>query len=230
MRKFAGGLIVGILSCLLLGAAPRYHHSLYPIQKNGDSAGIGTSDPDTTFEISGSLSVGDGDADTNYVEIDATGDVTFVGSSGLVFGELNVNDNTDTTTFAGTGIANKVQYVEFDTDGESNNTTPSHGDDHIAINITGKYLVTISITANSSGAGARTISFDVFKNNGDTALVHLHAHRTLAGGGGETGSISLSGIADLTAADTVELWIHNETNTNAIIVEDVTMSLVQIGG
>ena len=43
-------------------------------------------------------------------------------------------------------------------------------------------------------------------------------------------SISLSGIATLAVGDTVEVWIQNETGTNDVIVEDISLSIVQVGG
>lgn len=178
----------------------------------------------------GVVTIGDGGA-TNYVEVERDGDVNFVAGAGLQYGAMFVNDNVTETAITGTGVANKVQFTLFDNNGVSNgDVTPDHTNDHITSGKTGDYVIKCCITADSvTGAGAE-FSFDIFINNGATALSPLHAHRTFSGGGGEIGSIALCGIVNLTANDTVELWIHNETNTQNIILSDVTLSIVQVGG
>ena len=159
------------------------------------------------------------------------GQVTFIGDDiGLPYGELSVTDNLSETVILATGEANKVQFLFFDTVGEANRTTPDATENHILVSITGKYLVTISLAAESVAGAAVNMAFNAYKDNGTIKLPHIHAHRDFDGGGGDVGSISLSGISDFTAGDTLELWLWNESNTQNIIVEDVTMSLLQIGG
>ena len=170
-----------------------------------------------------------GDGGTNDVEIDTAGQVIFHGTGGLVFGELSEIDNTTANTFAGSGVANKTQYLQFSA-AQSKNSTASVAQNHIQIDEEGFYSVTASITAESTLGAARQISFNIYKNNGTTAFTNLHAHRDFGGGGGEIGSISLSGIIDVATNDTLELWVHNETGGESIIISDVTFSVVQIGG
>lgn len=178
----------------------------------------------------GALIAGDGGT-TNYTSIDATGDVNFVGGAGLAYGEVSGYDVAATITISGTGIANKVQITSFDTDGPSNDTTPAHGTDDVTITNAGRYLVTVSTTISSAGGGgADTIGLAVYVNNGATLQSNCHAHRKLAGGGGDIGSVSISGICTFAASDTVELWIWNEDSTDDVVVDDCTLSVVQIGG
>jgi hypothetical protein len=40
----------------------------------------------------------------------------------------------------------------------------------------------------------------------------------------------MSDIVALAVDDTVEVWIENETNTENYVVEDITLSLFQLGG
>ena len=62
-------------------------------------------------------------------------------------------------------------------------------------------------------------------------MTNVHAHRTLTGGNTDVGSLSLSGIIDLAAADTVEVFMNTDAAANrSVTVEDITLSLVQIGG
>jgi len=158
-------------------------------------------------------------------------DLLFVGSgSGLPFAEIYAADVTDTITITGTGIANKVQVTSFATDGESNQATPDHTNDHITIDKAGQYLVTVSVSFSSVGGTAYSVGFGLFKNNGATRYSNVTAERNLAGGGADIGSASLSGIIDADAADTLELWVWNNTNTNNVVIENVTLSIVQIGG
>jgi len=168
---------------------------------------------------------------TNAGQVRIGGDQFFEGAgSGLPYGEIFCYDVNDTITIAGTGIANKVQVTSFDTDGVSNLMTPDHTNDHITIVKTGVYLVTVSTHVESEGGTAYVMGLIVCKNNGATLFTNLHAHRALSGGGGDTGSISISGLASLTAADTIEVWCYNDTNTNDIIIADMTLSIVMVGG
>jgi hypothetical protein len=146
------------------------------------------------------------------------------------YGGLSVNDNSNPTVISGSGEANKVQYLFFDTnDPSSGGVTPDHTQDHIIINMSGDYVSICSVTADSvAGAGAE-FSFDIYVNNGATLKDNLHAHRSFTGGGGEVGSISVSGIATFNSDDTFELWVHNEDNTQNIIITDVTCSLNWLG-
>jgi hypothetical protein len=185
-------------------------------------------------DVVGTMVIQDLDINTDLdVGGDSTfsGDLLFIGNgSGLAFAEINVNENPTATTFTGTGEANRVQFAYFDTDGESNNATPDHTENHITITKTGKYFISVSLAATSTAGVSRVISFDIYKNNGTTRLPHIHSHRFFSGGGSDIGSVALSGISDLTVGDTIEIWLHNETNTTSIIVEDVNMSLMQVGG
>ena len=157
------------------------------------------------------------------------GDLNMDGVGGLPFGELWVLANAVETAIGGAGTF--VQFVGFVNNGQSNNTTPDHTNDNITIIETGKYLVTVSIHVESIGAGAAdTISAEVRKNNGTATFSNLHAHRKLAGGGGDIGSVSISGIASLTAADTVELWVANDSNATNLLLADCNLSILKIGG
>lgn len=163
--------------------------------------------------------------------VKVTGDQYFSGSgTGLPYAEIFCYEVGTTITISGTGVANKVQVTAFDTNGVSNQMTPDHTNDHITVDKAGTYLITASISMTSTGGTAYVMDFAVWKNNGATELTNMHAHRSLSGGGGDTGSMSLSGIATLSASDTLEMWCYNATNTNNIIIESATLSAVMIGG
>jgi hypothetical protein len=185
----------------------------------GSGVGIGTTSP------AEKLTVGD---DTNEAHITSTGDLYFTGTAGMVYAGISATDNTTETAISVAGTL--VQVTIFDTNNPSNLCTPDHTNDHITITKAGDYMVVVSATVESVAGGAIVIDLQAKKNNGATALSPVHAHRNMAGGGGDVGSISLSGIVTLAASDTVELWIANDTATGNLIVEDVVLSVIQVGG
>jgi hypothetical protein len=211
----------------------------------GNKLGIGTAAPSTRLDIdAGAMEFAemtapaagaantarlfardDGGGDTELCVRFNTGDIQVI--SPLEFGEISVIDNVSTTTITTMSVA--VQFLFFDTNGSSNGATPDHTNDHITINKTGEYLIDCSLTATSViGSGGR-FAFEIQKNNGASLVGALHAHRQLSGGGGDTGSISLSGLAPLSTGDTIELWVQNDISTQNIIIEDATLSLTMIG-
>ena len=142
------------------------------------------------------------------------------------YGEIYVAGNTTATTIT---VQNTwYQVTVFDTNGLSSGTTPAHGDDHITIATTGTYLVTVSASILSGAGTSDVYECAVYKNNGATQFANLIFERQLAGGGGDVGSASISGLATLTAADTIELWVRNTSSTTDVTFENVTLSVWQV--
>ena len=160
--------------------------------------------------------------------VEIVGDAKFTtAGGGWPFGEIYEKDNTNTMSVSSAAF---TQVLDFAFDGQSNQCTPDHTNDHITIDIAGIYLITCSISAESTAGLGHAVDFCVGKNNGGTLFNNVHAHRDLAGGGGDKGSISLSGIVSLSAADTIELWATTDSVPALdIIVGDCTLSVVQIG-
>lgn len=178
--------------------------------------------------LGGEMLIGDAE---NGVSISLAGILTFMGTAGLSYGEISAYDEGDEIAIATAGIANKVQVTTFDTNGPTKNTTPDHTNDHITVISAGHYFCIVSLHIESAGGGgADEFGFGVYKNNGTTLFENCHGHRKLAGGGGDTGALSLSGLLDLAVGDTIELWCWNEDSTDNIIIDDVTMTLIQFGG
>ena len=168
---------------------------------------------------------------SNYTQWNSSGSQTFVGNAGLQFGEIYANTANSSHAISSAGEASKVQIAAFDTNGVSNGMTPDKDQNHIVVTTTGKYLCTASLHVESAGGGgADLIGVGAYKNNGATQFANIHGHRLLAGGGGDTGSMSLSGVIAAASSDTIELWIWNEDSTDDVVVDDVTLSMMQIGG
>ncbi len=138
------------------------------------------------------------------------------------FACISVTDNVNPITLA---VGVPSQILDFDTNGPSFRATPDHTNDHITIVLTGDYLVVVSATVNSIAGAASRFELTVKKNNGATTIVGLHVDRNIAGGGGNSGSVGVSGIVTFTAGDTVEVFIENETNNQNYIIENITLTV-----
>ena len=199
------------------------------LQNTTGNVGINTITPDTKLQVVGDVKFGDDN--TNYVTVDTTGNMVFVGGAGLPFAEIYCQNSASTLTIATAGKANKVQVACFDTNGKSNNMTPDHTNDHITVTKAGIYMCNVSMTLDSLAGASGEFGFSIYKNNGATEFGNVHVIRDLAAGaGGNHGSVSMSGIIDLAVNDTIELWGWNNSNTQNVTVDSVTMSLVQVGG
>lgn len=176
------------------------------------------------FSIDGTMAGNSDDASPTEKAV-----VTYVAAETLhAYGEISVQDNSTPTAVSSSGW---TQVTIFDTNGHSSNATPDHTNDHITIDsgFAGKYLVTISAAVANSAGVAHVIELGLHKNDGATEFTNVNAHRNLSAGS-DVGSISLSGIIDVSASDTVELWATSDSGTSRnVTISDVTLSLVQIG-
>jgi hypothetical protein len=147
----------------------------------------------------------------------------------LCAGEIWVRGNAAATVIGGAGVY--VQYTGFANNGLASNTTPDHANDHIEIDVAGNYVCLGSFHVESVGGGAAdNVSLEIRKNNGTVIFNNLHSHRLLAGGGGDIGSMSVSGgLSSLAIDDTIELWLTNEDNATNILVSDANILIVRIG-
>jgi hypothetical protein len=81
----------------------------------------------------------------------------------------------------------------------------------------------------SGGGLGFTARINVYVNNGAAPIPGLHVHRAMSGGGGDEGSLGLSGLAIFTAGTTVEVWAANDTNTNNILIPDISLTVSKVG-
>ncbi len=139
-------------------------------------------------------------------------------------GEISVVENSSSDSV---DDATWTQVTRFNTNGLSRTMTPDHTEDHIVVSEAGIYHIMISCAF--SGDASVDWSFKVFCDNGTIAKDNVHTNRKL-GGGGDIGSMSLNGLVQLTAGNTVELWMkHSAGVSKALVIEDCTMTLIRIG-
>jgi hypothetical protein len=143
------------------------------------------------------------------------------------YGEIYVENNSDPTVIPGAGVF--VQVEVFAVNGPFRRTTPNAAENHITVDRAGHYFVAVSASCLSGAGGGAVFHCSVFLNNGATELLNVHWHRRLAGGGGDVGSTSMSGIVELDLSDTLEIWVLNETNGTDIIFQDIDLSLIEVG-
>jgi hypothetical protein len=145
-------------------------------------------------------------------------------SAGLPYAEISVRENLNADTVG----TDPVQFTHFNTNGESNKLTPDHTNDHIFINIGGRYLIVVSVAAQSDDAQSIEMDISCWKNNGTEEITNVHAHRSFSGGVTDLGSISISGIHNFSAGDTLELWYSAQASRD-IILSDVNLSACRLG-
>jgi len=166
---------------------------------------------------------------SDYTQIEADGDVNFVGGGGLQFGEIYYHGAGFGTALAAQDT--DYQILGFDTDGETNgNVTPAHASDHITVGVEGRYRVTLSVSSRS--AASNNYEFHVAKNNNDTTLVNASIHRTTSVAN-RLGHGATSAIIDCAAADTIEVWVRRTDGgavEKTITIESITLNVEQIGG
>lgn len=171
----------------------------------------------------------DKDGNIAVADADVGGDLVFTSvGDGLPYGEIYLKSNATETVITTAGVF--VQIAEFQTNGLSNLTTPDYTNDHITIVKTGVYDVSVAISLDGAGTSPAPFACSLFINNGTTEFPNVHGSTRVSGNANEEQFLSIHGKVSLTVGDTVEVWIKNRTGTQNIIVEDCTLTLMQIGG
>lgn len=134
------------------------------------------------------------------------------------YGGISVVGNIGVTTVPG-------QFLEFNTNQISKNTTPDHTEDHIVIEKDGVYEVNCVITA--TGGNQKNFVFQVYKNNQGTAFSNLVSRERVVQIN-DPATITLSGQIELFVDDTLELWVAS-VNGSAVTLSECSFDLNRIG-
>lgn len=166
-----------------------------------------------------------GDASDN-MQVSKTGDVTFVGDSGLAFAGIYAHDSTDTINVDSDDADTIVD--QWSVNVPSNNCTPDQASNKITFTKTGKYFVAFSAAVFLNGGATVQVTFHAFL--GGVLQPCLHAHRTISTT--NKGSLSFSSFIDVTS---VPLDIDVRANIDSatarsLTVEDAQLNVIQVGG
>jgi len=181
-----------------------------------------TADPDANHDVMDSNGIGDsfeaGDRwhnttdktwftceDNSQGAADWEPNTSFVPSTGLEFGQIYEEDGTGTLVLAAQDTW--YQIVEFTANGPSTtNITPDFTNDHLTVTNAGFYQVSFSVSFSQSTAVSIEYDFHIRKNNGATTFENTSQHRN-TNGNQSVGSLAATGILQLLAGDTIELWV-----------------------
>jgi hypothetical protein len=157
-------------------------------------------------------------------------DLFFTGDgSGLPYAQIYEEDGVGTLALAAQDTF--YQVTSFSANGESNDATPDHTNDHITIGKAGRYLVQFWVHFEQSVGTSNVFDFHVQKNNGATDFPQTSGHRN--GGTGIVGSTGGTGILDLANGDTIELWVERldgGATSKTLTFRALSLVVTMIGG
>jgi len=166
----------------------------------------------------------------NYIEFGSGGDITFHGGAGLLYGCLNFHTAGAGTPTTCTTINVWYQITAFNINAQSNGgVVPDHTNDHITIGKAGDYQTFMGVSGGSTTAN-NDFEIAVFKNNGATQVSAITVHVTVPTANKvQTGSMMC--FANLSAADTLEVWVRCVSGSGKIWTTDhVVLNAKQVGG
>jgi len=140
------------------------------------------------------------------------------------FAEVSIDDNTVATTI--NTVNEWEQVTTFTTDGLAQGAVPDYTNSHITANKTAAY----DVSAFFSFSGSNNAKYEValYKNDGASRLNTIIGRRQM-NSTGDVGMGPIGGKVDLTAGDTVELWVRNITGDQDTTFEFCVMGITEIG-
>lgn len=142
-----------------------------------------------------------------------------------VYGILSVQGNSTAET---TVDSTPRLITAWNTNGASNNMTPTHSTDSIDVNdsFTGVFSVDVSISF--SGTLSSTYQIEIYVYDGASWNASGFAMDRKLGTGGDVGSASISGIVTLGTGDKIGLY-QSTTDGSAMTVTEAQLKAVRIG-
>lgn len=165
----------------------------------------------------------------NYTQFAVDGDLHFVGTAGLQYGEQYLQEGTQNIDISTAGADTYVQITGL-TAGQMHGC--SDESDAINIAVIGRYLVNWSCSFSADAGEKERFHFALFNNgaemsNGSAQVFFMKAF----GEDGEVQCASGTAILDIVTADhNIDLRVKNISDNNDITVRDCTITVVQIGG
>ena len=187
--------------------------------------GIANSSPLATLDVIGTSRFGN--STTNYFNVEADGDVVFVGGSGLVYGFAYGSEIAWTQASAAQNTWYNIVDADI-ADGQLHNVTHD-GNGLLTVGYTGKYFVSANVSIECSQAGKHIqVGIEV---NGSGSYEGTITNHLVTGSAAVEYALSLSGIIALSAGDTVEITIRTtDAGTPNLTVDHFNLSIIQVGG
>ncbi len=179
----------------------------------------------------GNTFLGDG-GDTNFAQISATGDLIFVGTAGLPFGECHQTDGaTFDVTMTTVNVWAEVDAATTNISATDLNLVTFPDDHYLLCTIAGKYLVTYSFTAeiDSVAGGEQHVESGIMVNGSiqtDRGIGHeqyaaINKQRNLQG----------HAIIDVPTNGQISLALKNTTSSEKVLtIDHLNITVTQFGG
>ena len=163
------------------------------------------------------------DDDPTVPTLVVTGDIIPTGAgSGLAYGGIAAYSNTTATASPGAEQYTIVQGI-YDEASPVNAVAADYTAGTLTVTNAGVYLVNVSVAF--FGQNGDTVDFSIFKDG--SKISSLHVTRKL--GSNDVGVISISGLLEMAASGYIDLRCESYGG-DSVTVDDVNMSLVQVGG
>ena len=140
-------------------------------------------------------------------------------SNFATYGAISVQGNSTAET---TTDATPRKIVAFDTDGLFNNMTVNAADGSILPAETGKFKVTFS--GSFSGSASKEFVVELYNNGVATGFDVVR----VLGTGGDVGSVSVTGIFEVTAGEKVTAFHHSTDGGSAFTLESGSLVIERV--
>lgn len=183
----------------------------------------GNGNPDHTSPV-GSTYV---DQNTGIIYLNINGSTSWIDINKISYGNMYVTGNTTAVTGVVTNTWYSLSGATW-SGGSTNGVTFSGGTDVLVVNSSksGKYLVLGNGRINRQTANA-LYQLGISQNGNTPSDGFYHGSCTQAT---ETSSsISIVGVLNLNAGDTVQLTARNITTTNNILISESSLTIYKIG-
>ncbi len=143
--------------------------------------------------------------------------------TGLPFGSMFQDNGGTVVPISTIGVAVVIAGMSV---GQTNITTFLNAKE-IALSINGRFKIDWSISFSTAGGSNQNIEGRIGVNN--VANAQGSAHRFI-GTATDKGSMGGTAILNLDAVDRISIMIENDTDTQNIIIDHASLSLVMVGG
>lgn len=151
-------------------------------------------------------------------------------ANGHPHAQISCEDNATATTVSSTQSdwSAKSQFVGFSSDfPDSLYATPDHTNDHITLTSAGTWEVSCVVTLSGSVV-SDLWELALWKNNGATQVSTKQGVNIRGAGLTYEKQVTISGLVDASANDTIELWVQRTNGTGSITITNAVMTALKV--